>query len=149
MLALVLFVSLAQVPELLTLEVGETRRLSIPGLQRMAVSVSCYDARPVGGGKLDFIGVCEGRSTFLGWLGNGKRVVMDVRIVPATPRPKSVAVPVQQEDAGRSEVSVFTFPEELVEVVDAQELDGGLRLVGRNRAGARLEVIVTPGGRSR
>ena len=58
-------------------------------------------------------------------------------------------MPVQQEDAGRSEVSVFTFPEELVEVLDAKEVDGGLRLVGRNRAGARLEVIVTPGGRSR
>ncbi len=125
-----------------TMEVGQTRRVSLPSqVQRLTVSgVSLYDARFPEPGVMELVAYSPGRTTVLLWLVDGRRATFDLRIDPAAAKAKPVKV-VRTELQG---VTVFELPEQLTEVTEVIELDGGVRLVGRTARGARLEIDLAP-----
>ncbi len=58
----------------LKLAVGETRRLEVVGLTRLAIGdPSVADARPLGGGSVELRGMSPGRTTLLAWTEAGQR----------------------------------------------------------------------------
>jgi Flp pilus assembly secretin CpaC len=135
----------------LELEVGETRVIRIPGLQRVAVSnVSCYDVKTLGRDQLLFQGTAEGGTTVLVWTAKGERFSIPLKIVPA--RPRVVQIPttsakgvVVRPDGGTAgQVDVFEVPVELKDVRQVSEVDGGLHLVGTDANGARYDLVLTP-----
>jgi Pilus formation protein N terminal region len=132
---------LLQVPPdgVLTLELGEQRKLKLPGLQRVAVSVGQADCKTIGNDELLFLGTEVGKSPFHGWLTNGKHVTFMVNVVPSKgPRP----VPTTTTQKG--DVTVFEFNEDLAEITETREVDGGLLIRGKNRKGLGVEVLLTP-----
>ena len=151
MLPLLLWLAVAQVPTRITLEVGESQRVKVPGLQRIAVSADqVYDLRPVGGDEVEFIGSAPGRSRVLMWRSRGQLVSMDLLVVPATAKSKAVPVPVTRTVERISvngevrQTTVFTFPESLAQVTDTTEVDGGVILKGLTTSGEHLEIFITP-----
>jgi hypothetical protein len=151
MLSLLVALAVAQVPTSLTLEVGETRRITVPGLQRIAVSgADVYDVKTRGRDEVEIIGFSPGRSTLLIWRSRGDRVSIDLRVVPATPKTKTIAVPVTRTvervsvNGREQKATVFTFPEALAQITEATDVDGGVLLKGLTTSGERLEILVTP-----
>jgi len=93
----------------------------------------------IGNDEVLFLGTELGKAPFLGWFTNGKRVTFLVNVVPAKgPRP----VPATSEQRG--DVTVFEFNEELAEITETREVDGGIVIRGKNRKGLGIEVMLTP-----
>jgi hypothetical protein len=151
MLSVLLWLAVAQVPSRISLEVGESRRVKVPGLQRIAVSGGeIYDLKPVGGDQVEFVGHSPGRSRVLMWRSRGDLIAVELVVVPATPKSKPIPVPVTHTDEQVSvngqlrQATVFTFPESLAQITSATEADGGVILKGLTTSGERLEIFVTP-----
>ncbi len=149
MLALALTLSLAAVPESVTLELGESITLDVGGVQRLAVSAGCYDVRPVAGGKLMIIGAELGESTVLGWRGDGSRFSFGVRVVAATRKRRDEVVPVHRTELkggrdGGGDLTIFEVPVELRTITETVETDGGVVVLGTGAHGERLRFELTP-----
>lgn len=142
LLALASWVLLQVPPDgVLRLELGEERALRFPGLQRIAVSVGTADCKTVGNSEVLFLGTQLGKAPFLGWLSNGQRVTFMVQVVPAKAKgPKKVPTTTRQQ----GDVTVFEFNEDLAEITDTREVDGGIMIRGRDRKGLAVEVMLTP-----
>lgn len=132
---------LLQVPAdgVLTVELGEQRTLKLPGLQRIAFSVGQADCKSIGNDEVLFLGTELGKAPFHGWLTNGKHVTFLVNVV-ASKGPRPVPVTTQR----KGDVTVFEFNEELTEITETREVDGGILIRGKNRKGLGVEVMLTP-----
>jgi len=142
-------------PASLELELGEERLFTVPGLMRLAVSgADVYDAKPMGRDRLLIIGATLGRSTILGWLSNGVRITVPIRVTP--PKQKRQAeVPTTQStqrivrveaDGGitADQVQVIEIPEELTDLREVGSGDGGLVLEGTAADGTVRRITLTP-----
>jgi hypothetical protein len=85
LLSLVL-ASAASMP--IPLRVGDQQTVSLPGLTRVACGCHGVDVKTIGNDQLLLIGLTPGRTTVLAWVGDGKRVALEVEILPAwLPKP--------------------------------------------------------------
>jgi len=125
----------------LTLEVGEQRTVVVPGLQRLVMGSGPVDCKTIGNHQVLFIGMGEGKSSAFAWTGKGERVAFHLTVVPVKPKgPTNVPVTTQR----KGDVTVFEFNEELAEITETREVDGGILIRGKNRKGLGVEVMLTP-----
>lgn len=142
MLAALASLVLLQSPTIeLTLELGERRTVVVPGLQRLAMGSGPVDCKTIGNSQVVFIGVGLGKANAFAWTGKGERVAFALTVVEVKPKgPKNIPATTQQ----KGDVTVFEFNEELAEITDTREVDGGIVIRGKNRKGVGIEVMLTP-----
>jgi len=133
---------LTQVPPsgVLTLELDEHRVLTLPRLQRVAVSTGTADCKTIGNDRVEFIASQLGTWPFLGWASDGHRITFLVKVIPKRP-PKVQRT--TTKPSGTAQVA--TINDDLVEIVSANETaDGGIHLTARNAKGELVEIDLQP-----